>query len=109
MQSLSPRTGRLAAGCAALAALVLLPACGSASHKMVIQVNPPEASVYINGQRVGQGERRPHDLSFDRQERVYVQATAPGYEPQIEWFDLQKVEDMIDRNLDLAMTLRQRR
>lgn len=94
---------------AAFGVLLLLPACSSSSYKMVISVNPPEASVFVNGVRMGQGGRRPHDLAFDKQERVYVQATAPGYEPHFEWFEPDKVEDMIDRKLDLAITLRQRR
>lgn len=87
----------------------LLAGCASSTETMVVSVNPAEASVYINGGRRGQGGRRPHELDFGPQQRVYVQATAPGYEPHFEWFTAAQIKDMQQHDLDLAITLRQRR
>lgn len=93
---------------AVLGGLLLLASCGSTSRTVVISVNPPEASVYINGEAAGKGNARPHQLSFAQSTRVYVQATAPGFEPRIDWFTLEDVDRMLDHGLDLNMTLRQR-
>lgn len=88
---------------------LMLPSCSSSSHKLVLNVDPPQASVYINGERVGQGGKRPYDLSFGSQERVYVQATAPNYEPFFDWLTEEKVIDLLDRDLEFPVYLRQRR
>lgn len=87
----------------------LFASCASSRETMVVNVSPPEASVYINGKREGQGGRRARDLDFGAQPRIYVQATAPGFEPHFEWFTRKEVRELMDRNLDLAITLRQRR
>ena len=92
-----------------LLALLGLAGCGSAGHNIVISVNPPEASLYINGEKTTQGGRRTHSLPFGNSGRVAVQATAPGFEPHFEWVTEEQVLDMIDRNNDLPITLRQRR
>lgn len=88
------------------AALALLGACASSTHKMEIRVSPPEASLYINGDRVGQGSRRVYDLDFGEHPRVYLQATAPGYQPSFEWKTEQEIVDLTDRNRELTITLR---
>lgn len=97
-----PRTAALLGG------LLLLSSCGSTSRSMVVSVNPPEASVYINGEPAGKGNKRVHQLPFGNVQRVYIQATAPNFEPRTEWFDLVKIDEMIDRDLDINITLRQR-
>lgn len=83
-------------------------ACGGASYVRVLSVNPPDASVYINGERVGQGSSRPYTFDFRETPRIYVQATHPDYQPEIEWFDVPRMEQMIAANLDIKITLRPR-
>jgi hypothetical protein len=102
--TLPPRLLRFASllACAGLAA------CGGAGYVRVLSVNPPDASVYINGERVGQGSSRPYTFDFSQTPRVYVQATHPDYQPEIEWFDVPRMEQMIASNLDVKITLRPR-
>ena len=90
-------------------ASLLLTACGSSTYRMVVSADPPEASVYINGQRVGTGDKRPHDLDFGKQERICVQAVGPGWEPGFEWYTRPQIEEMIARNIDLTIHLTLRR
>jgi hypothetical protein len=94
--------------CPTAATLLLLAACGSSSYVRVVSVNPPDASVYINGERVGQGSSRPYTFDFTDCERIYVQATHPDYNPEIEWYDRARIEQMIAANLPVALTLRPR-
>ena len=91
----------------ALSALFLA-ACGSSGYSRLVSVNPAEASVYINGERIGQGSTRPYTFDFSKSERIYVQATHPDYQPEFEWFDLQKVQDMIRTGTEVKLTLRSR-
>jgi hypothetical protein len=100
----SPRTLRLTS----LLACAGLTACGGSGYVRVLSVNPPDASVYINGERVGQGSSRPYTFTFGQTERMYVQATHPDYQPEIEWFDVPRMEQMIASNLDIKITLRPR-
>lgn len=87
---------------------VALAACGGAGYVRVVSVNPPDATVYINGERVGQGSARPFTFDFTNCERIYVQATHPEYQPECEVFDRTRLEQMIASNLDIKLTLRQR-
>lgn len=91
-----------------LSSLTGLAACGSSSYVRVLSVNPPDASVYINGERVGQGSSRPQRFDFTSHSRIYVQATHPDYVPEIEWFTVEKIEQMISTNTDVKLTLRPR-
>ena len=93
---------------AALLSLLPLAACGSASYVRLLSVNPPDAAVYINGERVGQGSRRPHTFDFSNCSRVYVQATHPDYQPETEWFTQEKMEQMVATDTPVALTLRPR-
>jgi hypothetical protein len=106
----SQKTPRRRCPTGLLLAFLGLPACGSAGHSLLISVNPPDASLYINGERVSQGGRRTHVLTFDKQQRVCVQATAPNYEPHFEWITEAEVLDLSARNNnELPITLRPRR
>lgn len=107
MQSRDSRGHRPRIG-AILGALLLLPACSSSSRNMVVWVNPPEASVYINGEPAGKGNKRVHQLSFARSQRIYIQATAPNFTPRTDWFTLAQIDEMIARGLDISLTLPQR-
>ncbi len=89
-------------------ALLALAACGSSGYVRVVSVNPPDASVYINGERVGQGSSRPYTFDFGDTERICVQATHQDYNPEIEWFDRARLDQMIAANLPIAITLRPR-
>jgi len=93
---------------ASLLACASLAACGGAGYVRVVSVNPSDASVYINGERVGPGSSRPQTFNFTDTPRIYVQATHPDYQPEIEWFDVARMEQMIAANLDIKITLRPR-
>ncbi len=93
---------------ATLLSLLALAACGSSSYVRVLSVNPPDASVYINGVRVGPGNSRPQTFSFADYQRIYVQATHPEYLPETEWFTIEKMEQMVATNTDVKLTLRPR-
>lgn len=88
--------------------LLALCACSSSSFVRVVSVNPPDAAVYINGVRMGPGDSRPQKFDFRSNQRIYVQATHPDYQPEIEWFDLERMEQMVDTNTNVKLTLRAR-
>lgn len=93
----------------ALLSLLGLPACfGGSNYVRVLTVNPPDASVYINGVKVGQGSARPQTFSFAECSRIYVQATHPDYQPETEWFTAEKLDNMVATNTDVKLTLRPR-
>jgi hypothetical protein len=92
----------------ALRALLALPACGGANYTRVVQVNPPDASLFINGEYVGKGSPRPYTFDFGNVETIYVQAAHPEYVPELEKFDRARIEQMIASNLDIRLTLRSR-
>lgn len=82
--------------------------CGGASYVRIITVNPPEASLYINGTKVGQGNSRPYAFDFSTCERIFVQATHPDFQPATEEFDRAKIEALIAANIDVKISLRAR-
>lgn len=90
--------------CAALL-LATLPSCGSASYLTVIQVDPPSATLYINGQRQGTGDKRPYSLSFAEHDRVYIQATQRGFVPATQVYTQQQVADILATTQMLKITL----
>ena len=92
---------------AAATALVALSvsACGSGGYVRAVSVSPPEATVYINGQKWGGGNRRPYEFNFSQQSRVFIQATCKDYLPKTEEFDEKKIRDMISTNTDVIISL----
>lgn len=90
---------------AVLSAAILLPACGSPRYVRAISVTPPEATVYINGQEWGAGNRRPFEFDFSKHPRMFIQATCKDYLPRTEEFDEKKIRDMIATNSDVIITL----
>lgn len=94
---------------AMLLGLLCLPACSSTSFKVPIQVDPPTARVYINGTRVGQGDRFVYDVDFGADQRVCIQAAAKGYEPRTLLLTRQQLKDQLSGNTDLRWTLIQER
>ena len=88
--------------------MLALAACGSSSYVRVVSVNPPDATVYINGERVGQGSARPCTFDFSKRARIYVQATHPDYQPAEEVFDQARIQQMIASDLPVKLTLRPR-
>jgi hypothetical protein len=87
---------------------LLLASCGSSGYSRLVSVNPADASVYVNGERIGQGSSRPFTFDFSQCERIYVQATHPDYQPEFEWFTLEKIQQMIQTNTEVKLTLRSR-
>ena len=94
--------------CSAVAsfALLLLPSCSS-TLKVGISIDPPSASVFVNGTRVGQGARRIHEIDFGQSERICVQAAAPGFEPMCEMLTKQQVTDQLEKYGDFVWVLKQ--
>ncbi|MBZ0153933.1 MAG: PEGA domain-containing protein [Planctomycetes bacterium] len=86
----------------------MLAACAGSSYSRLVSVNPPDASVYINGVKVGKGDKRPQTFDFSQVGRIYVQATHPDYQPETEWFTLEKIEQMIADDVPVRMTLTSR-
>lgn len=85
-----------------------LAGCSSSTYMHMMSVNPPDASVYINGERVGQGSSRPQQFDFTNSPRLYVQATHPDYQPEMEWFTAEKLKHMMSTNTPVTLTLRPR-
>ncbi|MGE3173418.1 MAG: hypothetical protein AB7O97_12405 [Planctomycetota bacterium] len=92
-----------------LGALAVLPACGTAGYLTVIEVDPPSAALYINGQRVGNGDRQAYTLSFDRQDRIYLQATARGFEPDLRVYGEMELANQLDTVGAIKITLKEHR
>ena len=88
--------------------LCLAAGCSSSTYMHTLAVSPPDASVYVNGVRVGQGSSRPVEFDFANSPRVCVQATHPDYQPEMEWFTLQKLKHMMSTNTPVTLTLRPR-
>ena len=65
---------------ALLTPLLALAACGGSTLSQTIYVNPPDASVYMNGVRVQKGMNRSHEFDFSKCDRILIQAISPGYE-----------------------------
>jgi hypothetical protein len=90
-------------------ALLCLPACGTTTYSLPMQVDPPTASVYINGKRVGQGDRFVYEVDFSGGERICVQAAAKGYEPRMLLLTQKELKAQINTYSDLRWTLTQER
>jgi hypothetical protein len=97
---------------AVLPTLLLLPACGSSNYQMFVSVSPPEATVFINGEKVGHGDKHLYDLSFNDCGRIVIQATAPRFQPneyKLYMFSREQLDAMRGKNVDeIHITLRDR-
>lgn len=100
----STRSGRLA-----LLGLLACTACGTSTYKVGIAVDPPTASIYVNGEKVGAGGRSVYEIDFGVDERVCIQAVAPGHEPHFVMLSKQQITDQINQYGDFQWTLRQER
>jgi hypothetical protein len=80
-------------------------ACSSSTYQRVVSVNPPDATLYINGVKVGKGDRRPREFDFATVGRVCVQAVHPEYKPEVEWLTEADMRNLVDTNTDLKITL----
>ena len=93
---------------AVLVSLLGLTACGSSSYIRVVSINPPDATLYVDGERVGMGDRQPRRFSFGGNQRIFIQAVHPDYEPRLEIYDEARMADLVATNTDLKITLRPR-
>lgn len=100
---------RVRAGRSVLLGLLACAGCGSATYKVGIVVDPATASVYINGERVGPGGRRVHEIDFGKDERVCIQAVAASHEPITEMLTRQQIVDQINKYGDFSWVLKQER
>lgn len=80
-------------------------ACSSSAYQRVVSVNPPDASLFINGVKVGKGDRRPREFDFSTVGRVCIQAVHPEYKPEVEWLTEADMRNLVDTNTDLKITL----
>ena len=90
---------------AILLALLSLPACGTTKYTMGVVVDPPTATVYINGELVGPGGKRTYELDFSKAERVCLQATAYGYKPAREIWTRQQVVNQLAQYAEFTVNL----
>ncbi|MCK5945216.1 MAG: hypothetical protein KAI24_24720 [Planctomycetes bacterium] len=93
---------------ALLGSLLGLTACGSANYSRVVSINPPEASLYINGEKVGNGDKRERSFSFARHKRHYIQAVHPDFIPKLEIVDEKTLQGLVKNNLQFKMTMKAR-
>jgi len=93
---------------ALLASLLGLAACGSTSNSIIVSVNPPEASLYIDGKKVGEGDKRERTFSFANAKRHYIQAVHPDFIPKLEIVDAKTIAGLKKNNLPLKMTMKAR-
>ncbi|MFN3241657.1 MAG: hypothetical protein ACE37K_09115 [Planctomycetota bacterium] len=93
---------------ALLASLLGLTACGSSGYSRVVSINPPEANLYINGVKVGNGDKRERQFSFEQQKRYYIQAVHPDFIPKLEIVDEKMIRGLVKNNLPLKMTMKAR-
>ncbi|MBX3464527.1 MAG: hypothetical protein KF830_15265 [Planctomycetes bacterium] len=92
---------------ALLAGLLACAGCSSSTYKVGIAVDPPTASVYVNGERVGAGSRRVYEIDFGANERICIQAVASSHEPVTEMFTRQQINDQISKYGDFSWVLKQ--
>ena len=93
---------------ALLVSLLSIAACSSSSYQRVVSINPPDASLYINGDYVGKGDRRPREFDYSEVKCIYVQAVHPDYQPETQAFTEAQMRNLVDTNTDLKITLRSR-
>lgn len=103
------KTSLAARTTAAWLGLLACAGCGSTTYKVGIAVDPPTASIYVNGEKVGAGGRRVHEIDFGPYERVCIQAIAPSHEPHMEMLSKQQIKDQLDKYGDFSWVLRQER
>lgn len=105
MPFLSPVRARRAT----LFGLLACAGCASSIVKLPVVVDPPTASVYVNGEKVGPGGRRVYELDFGTHERACVQIVAFGFEPQTVMLTKEAIDDQIRHYREYTWTLRQER
>jgi hypothetical protein len=94
-------------GHAILLGLLACAGCGSTTYKVGIVVDPPTASVYVNGERVGPGGRRVYEIDFGKHDRVCIQAVAPSHIAVTEMLSRQQIKDQVDKYGDFTWVLKQ--
>ena len=92
---------------ATLAALALLTACSSMTEVGIV-AQPKTASIYINGEKVGSGQRL-YSLNFDEHPRAVVQVTAYGYRPKTEIWTAETLDKHLSQFKNLEIILDQER
>lgn len=88
--------------------MLVATACTSTSVEHFITIDPPDASVYINGVRSGKGDRRIHVLDFSQSERVWIQAVHRDFHPEALPLDRRTLERMVSARTDVTISLGRR-
>ena len=89
----------------ALLATLTLSACGTSGQKIGIKLSPPEAGLYLNGERVNQGSKGVYLIDFSQSPRCFLQATAHSYEPILWELTPEKVADQVNQYGEYTITL----
>lgn len=66
-----------------LVSLLGLTACGTSSYQREVSINPPQATLYINGVESGSGDKKPVTFSFEKHKRIYLQARQVDCKPRL--------------------------
>ncbi len=101
------RTRRDRLGPALVLGLLACAGCGSATYKLPVVIDPPTASFYVNGERIGQGGRRVYEIDFGQHERVCIQVVAASHEPVTEMLTRQQIADQLSKFGEYSWILKQ--
>ena len=91
----------------AFALLLATGACSGVPTR-VLRIDPPDSSVFVNGEPFDSGGSRPVKFDFSKVDRICIQATHRDCEPHFELLDAEKVQLMIDSELQVMITLKPR-
>jgi hypothetical protein len=94
---------------AVLAVALAATACSSTRFEHFISIDPPDASVYINGTRQGKGDRRVHEFDFTNAQRVWVQAVHPDFRSEARQVTQSELERTAAARTDITISLGARR
>ena len=69
-----------------------LASCGSSSVWVRLDVEPQDALVYVNGEKVAKGHGDAIAIPFEKSGRAWIQASAPGRRPARKVFEMEELE-----------------
>ena len=66
-----------------LVSVLGLAACSSSSYTREVSINPPQATLYINGVASGSGDKQLVTFSFAEHKRIWLQARQGDCKPRM--------------------------
>ena len=76
---------------AALTVMLAATACSAAPLEHYIMSDPPDASIYVNGKRVGKGDNLLHQFDFSQSDRVWISAVHPDWRAETKSFTANQI------------------